>query len=98
MSKITPALWYLLKRPTAHLFVAGMAVRRMRRSVRKTISIVTCRTTLDVSFRIRCIPSLSTHTHFSQAVRVQHMRSPLRYTTTAEQPLDDAFPRKEVQV
>jgi hypothetical protein len=55
MSKIIPALWFLQKHPTAHSFVAGMAVRRMLRLVQKIILIVTCRTTLDVSFRMPCI-------------------------------------------
>jgi len=53
MSKIIPAPWFLQRRPTAHSFVAGRAVRRMHLSVLKIISIVICRTILDVS---TCVP------------------------------------------
>lgn len=56
MSKITPAPWFLQKHPTAHSFVAGMAVRRMRLSVQKITLIVTCRTIRDVSIGVRCMP------------------------------------------
>jgi hypothetical protein len=98
MSKITPALWFLQKRPTAHSFVAGTAVRRMHRSVPKIISIDTCKTILAVStFAWKTSPATLMF-KFSQAVRLQHLWSPLRYSTTTEQPLDDTFPRKEVQV
>jgi len=51
--RIIHALWFLQRRPTAHLFVAGRAVRRTPPLVLKIISIVTCRTILDVS---TCVP------------------------------------------
>lgn len=38
------------------------------------------------------------HFQTSQAVCLQYLRPPLRYSTTIKQPLDDTLTRKEVQV